>query len=223
MLREVFLDGLKLLHPYMPFVTEALWGYLQAGRGEPDLIVAPWPRAGAPDKARARVADHVSALQAAIGAIRRVRSDFKIDSGSAGCRPRSCRGRRRQSWHPKPRLSGAWRGSQSWKSPVPVPAAGPESGAIMRRHDRRCALVAAAGIQVFLPLEELLDLDAERARAADRALDLDGRERRLQAMLANPGFVGNAPAAVVERRRAELATISADLENVKQFIAELDA
>ncbi len=221
-LREVFLDGLKLLHPYMPFVTEALWGYLQAGRGEPDLIVAPWPRAGAPDKARARVADHVSALQAAIGAIRRVRSDFKIDPaalvpaeivpGPAAAELASeAEVVRRLARISKLEIASSGSGG------------GAESGAIMRRHDRRCALVAAAGIQVFLPLEELLDLDAERARAADRALDLDGRERRLQAMLANPGFVGNAPAAVVERRRAELATISADLENVKQFIAELDA
>ena len=93
----------------------------------------------------------------------------------------------------------------------------------MRRHDRRCAFVAAEGIQVYLPLEKLLDLDAERARAADRAKDLQARRGRLQGMLANPGFVGKAPAAVVEQRRTELATISADLDNVLKFISELDA
>ena len=68
-----------------------------------------------------------------------------------------------------------------------------ESGAIMRRHDRRCAFVAAEGIQVYLPLEELLDLDAERARAEDRAKDLQDRRGRLQGMLSNPGVRGQGP------------------------------
>ena len=221
-LREVFLDGLKLLHPYMPFVTEALWGHLHAGRKAGDLIVAPWPQPAPSDESRGQVAENVSALQAAIGAVRRVRADFRIDPaalvpaeivpGPAAAEVRSeAEVIRRLARISHLQIAGSGSGD------------GAESGAIMRRHDRRCAFAGAAGIQVFLPLEDLLDLDAERARAAARADDLQGRRRRLEAMLANPGFVGNAPAAVVEQRRSELATISADLANVVQFIAELDA
>ncbi|MXX99479.1 MAG: valine--tRNA ligase [Chloroflexi bacterium] len=221
-LREVFLDGLKLLHPYMPFVTEALWGHLQAGRGASDLIVASWPEPGKPDSVRERTAGNVSALQAAIGAIRRVRSDFRIDPGAlvpAEIVPGPAAAEieseadviKRLARISELEIAGAQSGDVA------------ESGAIMRRHDRRCAFVAAEGIQVYLPLEELLDLDAERARAADRAKDLQARRGRLQGMLANPGFVGKAPAAVVEQRRTELATISADLDNVLKFISELDA
>ena len=221
-LRDVFLDGLKLLHPYMPFVTEALWGYLRQDGSEPDLIVAPWPLAGEPDPGRRRIADNVSALQAAISAIRRVRADFKIDPGAlvpAEIVPGPAAAEIASEAEVVRRLARI--------SDLEIAAAAvdetAESGAIMRRHDRRCAFVAAEGIQVFLPLEQLLDVDAERERARERVEDLQARRKRLQGMLANPGFTGNAPAAVVEQRRSELATVSADLANVRQFLSELGA
>ena len=221
-LREVLADGLKLLHPYMPFVTEAVWGHLHAGRAAPDLIVAPWPRAGQADPERARTAANVTALQAAIGAIRRVRSDFKIDPGAlipAEILPGPARAEVESESEVVRRLARISELEIAADQAGDVAA----SGAVMRRHDRRCAFVAAEGIQVFLPLEDLLDLDAERSRAQDRANDLKARQGRLRAMLANPGFVGNAPARVVEQRRGELDTVSADLENVLRFIEELEA
>ncbi len=221
-LRDVFLDGLKLLHPYMPFVTEAIWGHLQAGRDAPDLIVAPWPLAGQSDPERQRVAGNVSALQAAIGAIRRVRSDFRIDPGAlvpAEIVPGPAAAEVKSEAAVIKRLARI--------SELEIAGAGSgdvaESGAVMRRHERRCAFVAAEGIQVFLPLEDLLDLDAERSRARERAKDLETRQARLRGMLDNPGFLNNAPAEVVEQRRTELSTISADLDNVLKFIAELEA
>ena len=70
------LEGcLKLLHPYMPFVTEAIWQYLPH-RGEA-LIVADWPQGGARDE---QAEADLAALMELVRAIRNVRSEYEVEA-----------------------------------------------------------------------------------------------------------------------------------------------
>jgi valyl-tRNA synthetase len=93
------LDGtLKMLHPYMPFVTEAIWQYLpHVGDA---LIVAPWPQAGAQDaEAELRVSELMVLVRASATPRKRARRE------PGGASPPSCtlwRRRRRNSWRPRP-------------------------------------------------------------------------------------------------------------------------
>ena len=222
-LKTVLITGLKLLHPYMPFVTEALWGHLHPDGGAGALITARWPESEPEDLQRSAVAKNVDALQAAIKAIRRKRADFRIDPGtqiSAEIVPGAAEVQARAEAPVIERLAGI---SDLRISAAQPAATEPSAGSIMRRHDRRCAFIVAAGIAVYLPLEELLDFAAERERARSQADALEASVKRLAGLLANPGFVGKAPADVVEQRRRQLSEARADLAQLNQFIAELEA
>ncbi len=71
---------LRLLHPVMPFVTEAIWGELPHAAEDPDLlIVADWPVAGAED---ASAEADVEALRELVRAVRNARSEAKVDPGA---------------------------------------------------------------------------------------------------------------------------------------------
>ncbi|MBU1879356.1 MAG: hypothetical protein KJ734_10440, partial [Chloroflexi bacterium] len=63
------------------------------------------------------------------------------------------------------------------------------------------------GVECYLPLAGLVDLDAERARLRKELDDMAAQIARLEALLANPGFTGKAPAAVVDKERTKLADL----------------
>ena len=222
-LKTVLITGLKLLHPYMPFVTEALWGHLHPDGSAGALITARWPEPEPGDLRRSAAAKNVNALQAAIRAIRRTRADFRIDPGtqiSAEIVPGAAEAQVRAE---APVIKRLARISDLQISAAQPTAPEPSAGSIMRRHDRRCAFIVAAGIAVYLPLEELVDFEAERKRARSQADVSEASVKRLAGLLANPGFVGKAPADLVEQRRQQLADARADLAQLNQFITELEA
>ena len=66
----------------------------------------------------------------------------------------------------------------------------------------KAATLAQGGVTVYLPLADLIDLEAERKRIQGEIDNVDKQVQRIEGMLQNPGFVDKAPAAVVERERA---------------------
>jgi valyl-tRNA synthetase len=83
------------------------------------------------------------------------------------------------------------------------------------------AKLLAAGAELYLPLEGLLDLEEERARL-DKELAALGAERaRAEAKLANPAFLEKAPPAVVAKARERLAEVDEALAKVRAQQAEL--
>jgi valyl-tRNA synthetase len=196
---------LRLLHPVMPFVTEELG---RALTGVETLTLGPWPAERPADvdpEAEAAMAD----LQEAIVALRRFRAEHRVPTGS------------------RPRL-------------VVVPAGDAQAGLFRAEADsvRRLARLEAvevgstppavptakllaAGAELYLPLEGLLDLDDERARL-DRELATLGAERdRAEAKLANPDFLEKAPAPVVAKARERLAEVDEALAKVRAQRSEL--
>jgi valyl-tRNA synthetase len=197
---EVFGDLLRLLHPLLPFVTEAIWEPLgeaapRATRGELLLIRAAWPAAGAWDAAADRDLDALRDL------IRTVR-DQRMAAGAA---------------------AGAW-------LPLHVAAGGDdeqrvlESGAhylealarvrpldVAADAGDRPASAATTTLGAFWLDTEAAADEAATARAAARRDELRHQVARLRDLLANEAFTGRAPAAVVERERARLADLEGQL------------
>ncbi len=221
-LQTVLQTGLKLLHPFMPFVTEAIWGHLTGGEGQDGLICARWPVTAADsDPERAGRAANVGAILATISAIRRVRADFRIDPAawlSAEILPGPAAAEVASEADVIARLA---RLDQLTINTVSEVAGGAADGSIRRRAEKRCAFIVESGVGVYLPLEDHVDLTAELERAQKRRAELQGQAKRLTGMLSNPGFTGNAPASVVDKRRAELESARGDLAHVENFIAEL--
>ena len=198
----------RLLHPLVPFVTEELWGLLPAsGNRSGPLIAARWPVADSalidPDSERA-----FYGLRELVVRVRGIRKEYGVGEG------------REVSLH----LAGAGRdglldgrgemlrrlariGSVS----VEPPAAGAVgAGAVLRD-----------GTELFLPLEGVIDLDRERARAEREIGRLAGLLRGMEAKLDNHNFVTRAPAEVVEREREKLASCKLQLTKWNEKLTSL--
>ena len=89
--------------------------------------------------------------------------------------------------------------------------------------DKSLSAVTPEGIQVFLPLADLVDMEAEIARTQK---DLEKAKQELQrahSKLSNPGFVNKAPAAVVEKEREKAAMLETSVAKLTQLLQELEA
>ena len=208
-LTKVLDDGLRLLHPWMPFVTEAIWQQLRPHLGEAAdataLIGARFPQPG--DASRDLEAEEAfAAVQGIVTAVRQVRADYRVQAGQ---------------WAEAfvlPQEDVAHAVSASAPIVEVLSRARPLT-IVSERGDAPTEQIASAVLpaaEVILPLGGLVDLEQERARLNK---DLDGILKRLrgaEAKLANEGFRSKAPAEVVkqaEELAAELQRQQADLES----------
>jgi valyl-tRNA synthetase len=225
---DVLEGSLRLLHPFMPFVTEEAWQYLTEGlrtegRGpsgippltqssalspQHSLMLAPYPEApAAPDE---RSEAEFALLRNIIVGVRNVRNEYKVEPAR---------------WVAATVVAGAQadllRGQAALISRLARVA--PEelrvADALVERPAQAAALVFG-DVEVLLPLAGLIDLDAERARLARELQAAEEEMGRREAKLGNESFVGRAPTAVVQRERDGLAAAQATAARLR---AQLDA
>ena len=197
--RRVLLESmgrwLAVLHPVMPFITEALWSRVEAalGREGASLMTARYPRPLA-DPALTGAEAEFGWLQAVVSGVRRIRAERDID--------------------PKKALpvvvSGGTEQELGWLS---------AHTALIQRLARITEVTRASGAlpdgatalagetTLLVPLAEMIDPAAELVRL-DRELEkLEADRKRVDGKLANPSFVERAPEAVVAKEREKLAEI----------------
>ncbi len=196
------LDGiLRLLHPFMPFVTEEIWQAIPHD-GE-CLATAAWPKA---KRAwfDAEAERQVGFLQGIVVAVRNLRVESGLAPGKRV--PVVVRGTPEQLDLVE-RLAGQIR-----------PLARIESLRVSRDGSRPpvAASAVVAGAEVFVPLEGLMDLDEERARLAREAARLLDDLELSRKKLRNQDFLAKARPEVVERERQRLAGLEETLEKLKR-------
>ncbi|MCA9248419.1 MAG: class I tRNA ligase family protein, partial [Planctomycetales bacterium] len=211
---------LRLLHPMIPFLTEEVWQYLaeiapERGLQQPvtaaeSVMIAAWPAA---DAARqdAEVEERFALFQAVIGALREIRARQNIA-------PKqeiefSIRGAAHAA-----ELLGQMESSFAAMSKAKLTAAGPDVAP-----PSASANVSVAGIEVYVDLEDLIDVDAELAKNEKEVERLTKVIASNEAKLSNANFVERAPAEVVEKQREQLAQYKKDLATVEAALAALRA
>jgi valyl-tRNA synthetase len=193
-LGEVFDVLLRLLHPIMPFLTEALWTALTGGES---VVIAPWPVAD-PSRRDATAEHDVAAIQAVVTEVRRFRSD-------QGVKPKTS---------VPARLAGLGGGEREIRWLLRLDEPGPDFSAT-------ASLTTAAGVTIELDLSGMIDVGAERARLA-KDLAAARREQDVNAAkLGNEAFVAKAPEAVVAKHRARLDAAEADIARIEAALANL--
>jgi valyl-tRNA synthetase len=201
------LDGiLKLLHPFMPFVTEEIW---QAIPHDGELLaVAPWPGAKR-SWFDADAEQRISFLQELVVAVRNLRVEVGLPAGRRV--PLVVRGNEAQ-------LDLVDRLGEQVCSLARI-----EELKLSRDGSRPpvAASMVVRGVEVFLPLEGLIDLDEERTRLArevDKLLtDLETTKKKLR----NQDFLTKARVDVVEREKQRLASLEETLEKLHRAQATL--
>jgi valyl-tRNA synthetase len=205
---------LRLLHPYVPFVTEALWQALPHAADEaPALIVARWPEAAPLSAAHSAAFEAALAdfghLQDIVRAIRNTRAEKKVELGKKI--PATLVAADKTGWLDQERavlITLAKLDEAQFRLVAQLP------------EKPKNAIVHVIGVtEVFLPLEGLVDLGAERERLTKELAELDKQIQKGEALLGSD-FAAKAPAAVVDRERAKLAGLKESRQKVEARLKE---
>jgi valyl-tRNA synthetase len=205
---------LSLLHPIVPFVTEAIAARLPDADGAGSLVAGPWPDCPA-DWIDPEADAGIEALQEFVGTVRALRAEYGVEPGT----------------RVRVRVTDA--------SPALRAALAEEEGSIARlaglseveqvsegagtaSADRAGAhAVLRSGGELFLPLEGVIDLETERGRIRaelERTANLLARSR---GKLENRGFLGNAPEEVIAREREKVTSLGAQRTRLEEKLRSL--
>ena len=199
--------SLRLLHPFLPFVTEELWAYLPGTEGA--LVIAAWPVATEFERDESAEAEF-ELIREAVAAVRNIRSEMNVPPSAEVAVA---------VLTDDPALEAALvSAASSIRSLARVSTldVGPRV-----EKPRAAASGVIKGGTVFVPLSGLIDLDVEKRRLAKederlRSL-IAGAEKKLE----NPNFVERAKPEVVEQEREKLRSLKADLEKVASALVGL--
>jgi valyl-tRNA synthetase len=199
-LRAVLDRSLRLLHPFMPFVTEEIWQHLYAPvpaeqRPAPALIVASWPMPSeAADRQLDQAAeDEFALVQEIVTGIRNARKEAGVEPGR----------------HiPVIFIAGAKAATLKKQAGLFELLARTESPRIERTlatKPQQAITLVAGGVEVYLPLAGMLDVAKELARLEGELAEARAAAEKARKMLANPSFIERARPDVVQRERDNLA------------------
>lgn len=197
---------LRLLHPYMPFITEEIWSYLPDKSADQPLIMARWCQSDLryiDDEAEAQM----DVLRDLIVKVRNVRAEYKVE--------------------PAKRLHAIADGGAF----MPILAAHAEMFSRLCNLERleplsgaapeQAAAVVSGEVTLYLPLAGLVDLSAERERLSKELANLSAQIEKTERMLANEQFVSRAKPEVVAKERAKLAELQQARAAIEERLAAL--
>eukprot|EP00271_Cylindrocystis_brebissonii_P000729 TRINITY_DN10959_c0_g1_i1.p1 TRINITY_DN10959_c0_g1~~TRINITY_DN10959_c0_g1_i1.p1 ORF type:complete len:1115 (-),score=201.21 TRINITY_DN10959_c0_g1_i1:1125-4418(-) len=206
---------LRLLHPFMPFVTERLWQALPLDGGEhraESLMLAPWPAKGLPQDSAA--VQHFESLQSLIRGVRNARAEYSVE--------------------PARRIAAVIVASPRLQPIVEeellivqnLSRLDPAATRICRsvgasESDNAAHLVVQEGLEAYLPLAAMMDVEKEAERLRKQAQKLEDEAAGLKKRLSSPSFVEKAPAAVVQGVREQVAELDEKLSLVRTRLASL--
>ncbi len=204
--------ALRLLHPMMPFVTEEIWGRLPLGdtRDAESLMVAAWPDAARLARFRDEDAERsVGLLQELVTSVRTVRARYAVS--------------------PKTRLEVGVKAPDAEGQVLESMAADVRALAGIKRlvvgadtvRPAHASVVVAAGSEVYVSLEGLVDFEAERARITTELGRAEGDLAKLEKKLRNEGFLMKAAPDIIEKDRARAAELAATVSKLTGQLADL--
>ncbi|MBD5265958.1 MAG: valine--tRNA ligase [Bacteroides sp.] len=194
-----YLDSLlRLLHPFMPFITEELWQHLGDRREGESIMYAPMPAAGVPD---AKILAEMETVKEVINGVRGVRAQRNIPSRDAL------------------QLNIV-------NAAIPMEAVAVRLGnlsgiATVSEKDPAAASFMVGTTEFNIPLLNNMDVEAEIAKLTKELNYLHGFKTSVEKKLSNERFVGNAPAAVVEAERKKLSDATTKIAAIEQTLAAL--
>jgi len=203
------LDGvMRLLHPFMPFITEEIWQQLP-NRQEESLIVASWPE-HLQEHFFPQEAAEIQLVQEVTRAIRNLRSQVQLPPGkkaavivrasgkTAGCL--------QEEGHHLARLAFA--------EPLTI-----ESTAV--KPQQSLTAIISEGLEIFLPLEGVIDVKGEIERLEKELAQQQADKQKTEGKLMSEGFIKKAPPEVVAKEEARREEQAARVAWLEQRLQEL--
>jgi valyl-tRNA synthetase len=210
-------NSLRLLHPFMPFVTEELWQSLKQrlpgkGRMPASIMIAPYPivddKAFAPETER--VMDSVIEV---VRSIRNVRAQYKVKPSK---------------WIEARVYTGELLSSLTAEASMVETLAKVRPLTILRRQKRgpvkdKDLVLVLTEAEVVVPLAGMVDRLAEEQRLVKESEEIKGIVAQLETRLRDNAFLSKAPAQVVEKEREKLALLEDKLKRLSQELSQLSS
>ncbi len=189
-LNHVLGTAMKLLHPYMPFITEEIYTHLV--NEDESIMISQWPKFTEEldypqDEAKMRL------IMDAVRSIRNTRAEMNVPPSRRAKAIFVVGGQTEADTIKEAslffeRLAGTKEVCVQFdKEGVPADAVG----------------MVIAGAEIFMPLDELIDMEKEIERLEKEKANLEGELKRVEGKLSNEGFVAKAPAKVIEEEKAK--------------------
>ena len=207
-LKTVLIDALKLLHPYMPFVTEEIFCTLQSE--EESIMISSWPVA---DESRAfdKEEKEIEILKEAVRGIRNARTGLNVPPS-----------RKAQVYvvTAKPDVASVFEEGKLFFATLAY------ASEVLVQEDKAgiaddAVSVVIENATVYMPFAELVDIGQEIERLKKEEKRLQGEIARSNGMLNNEKFISKAPAAKVEEEKGKLAKYTQMLEQVQTRLKTL--
>ena len=207
-LNKVFKTVLKLLHPFMPFVTSEIYKELAKCKDE-ELMMSCWPNAKKHDEYE-KASETIENLKEIIVGIRNVRANMNIHPSKKAELIFVTKDYAKEIEKSKDFLLKLGFGKEI---KVQTDKTGISDNAIS---------ILAKGIEVYMPFEDLVDIKEEIERLGKEKTRLEAEVARGEKMLSNPGFVNKAPETKIKEEKEKLENYKKMLETVIERLKKLN-
>jgi valyl-tRNA synthetase len=199
---------LRLLHPFMPFVTEAAWQHLP--HMDDSIMIAAWPTPGNMD---AEAETGMELVMDVVRAIRNARAEYDVEPGR---------------YIVASIAAGDKYDLFQSQQDILTELAHLDAEELRLAHTlfdkpEQALTLVVGGVEIYLPLAGMVDLAAERERLQKELAHVEQGVARSEKLLNNEGFTGKAPAEVVQKERDRLAGLQAQAAKLRERLAALGA
>ncbi|MCM1027620.1 MAG: valine--tRNA ligase [Roseburia sp.] len=211
-LKSVLTEALKLLHPYMPFITEEIFCTLQSE--EESIMISRWPEYRE-DRIFAAEEKAIETIKEAVRGIRNVRAERNVaPSRKTGVFVVSAEAEILETFTEGRLFFASLAGANAV---TVVPAAEKEKAGV----PEDAVSVVIPGATLYIPFAELVDIGQERERLQKEEKRLEGELARVNGMLSNEKFLSRAPQAKIDEEKEKLAKYTQMMEQVKARLEQL--
>lgn len=198
---------LKLLHPFMPFISEEIWQHLPHRKGT--LMLQKWPEFQ--EELQNNDAEkQMSLIMDVIRTIRNLRAELNV---SPGKKAEVIIEANSQETLQLLKTGLSYIGLLANAEPITLEVE------LQEKTKQALAGVAEGGVEVFVPFAGLIDIEAERKRLAKELTGLEKERQKIEAKCNNPGFLAKAPPEIVAKEKAKLEEVLAKEKALKERLA----
>ena len=219
---QVLDNCMRLLHPFTPYITEALWGHLKNTAlkygedmapemgWEDALIIARWPVEKTVDESSQKKINAFGIIQDVIRSIRNMRAEKQVTPGKK---------------LPAIIAAGEWLSEITANRTVIASLAHLDASQLelvehLDQKPENSVGLVASGVEVYLPLSGMVDLEAEKVRIQNELVEVQKQIERLETLLDSP-FAQKAPAKVVDVEREKLRTFFLTAEKLRSQLDQI--
>jgi valyl-tRNA synthetase len=206
---HVMRNILKLLHPYCPFITEELWASFKKS-DENLLITESWPLVDS-TWINNDAEQEIQILMDVISAVRNIRASMNVSPAKEA--DLSIRGRK--TICDSLRINDNYLQRLAKLNKI-------QSGENVEK-PAQSATAVVKGLEIFVPLAELIDINKEVERLEKQIEDMEGRLKAVSRKLDNANFVERAPEKVISHERNKMENYQADLTKLQENLESIQS